>query len=131
MEALVAYSWPGNVRELINVVERAVLLSTGPEIGIEDLPGAIARATSRLEIAPGTPPGAPPWPEHWYELPLGEARQLAQESLDRLYLERVLDATRGRVGDAAAEAGISPRALYALMRRYGLAKERYRKSPRG
>ncbi|MCX7821495.1 MAG: sigma 54-interacting transcriptional regulator [Brevinematales bacterium] len=32
------YKWPGNVRELENIVERAVLLCEGSEIGIEDLP---------------------------------------------------------------------------------------------
>lgn len=32
MEALVSYSWPGNIRELENVIERAVILSPGPEL---------------------------------------------------------------------------------------------------
>ena len=35
--ALEAYSWPGNVRELRNVIERAVILSPGGEIGPESL----------------------------------------------------------------------------------------------
>jgi formate hydrogenlyase transcriptional activator len=38
MEALQAYAWPGNVRELRNVVERAMILATGPGLQIE-LPG--------------------------------------------------------------------------------------------
>lgn len=38
MNQLMAYSWPGNVRELENVVQRAVLLSTGFSITVEDLP---------------------------------------------------------------------------------------------
>lgn len=33
-----AYHWPGNVRELENVVERAMVLSIGDQIGQEDLP---------------------------------------------------------------------------------------------
>jgi DNA-binding NtrC family response regulator len=41
LRALVAYSWPGNVRELENVIERAVVLSTSPEIGPELLPDQI------------------------------------------------------------------------------------------
>jgi DNA-binding NtrC family response regulator len=32
------YAWPGNVRELENAIERAVVLSEGPEIGVRDLP---------------------------------------------------------------------------------------------
>jgi formate hydrogenlyase transcriptional activator len=34
MDALVNYSWPGNVRELENLIERAVLLSTGKELRV-------------------------------------------------------------------------------------------------
>lgn len=37
MEMLTNYRWPGNVRELKNVIERAVVLSRGPEIQVEDL----------------------------------------------------------------------------------------------
>jgi DNA-binding NtrC family response regulator len=42
MRPLLSYSWPGNVRELENVIERAVVLSTGPEVGPELLPDQIA-----------------------------------------------------------------------------------------
>jgi DNA-binding NtrC family response regulator len=38
MEGLVSYNWPGNVRELGNVIERAVVLGSGPTVAIEDLP---------------------------------------------------------------------------------------------
>jgi DNA-binding NtrC family response regulator len=41
LEKLVAYNWPGNVRELANVIERAVVLGSGPTIALEDLPGRI------------------------------------------------------------------------------------------
>jgi transcriptional regulator of acetoin/glycerol metabolism len=36
MNALVAYDWPGNVRELRNVVERAMILSPGTKLELED-----------------------------------------------------------------------------------------------
>jgi DNA-binding NtrC family response regulator len=39
---LEAYDWPGNVRELANVIERAIVLGTGPTVTLEDLPGRIA-----------------------------------------------------------------------------------------
>ena len=38
MRRLETYDWPGNVRELENVLERALALSTGAHIGVEDLP---------------------------------------------------------------------------------------------
>jgi DNA-binding NtrC family response regulator len=41
LRALVDYSWPGNVRELENAIERGVVLSSGPAIGSELLPGHI------------------------------------------------------------------------------------------
>jgi Nif-specific regulatory protein len=37
MDRLLSYSWPGNVRELENVIERAVVISSGPYIAAEDL----------------------------------------------------------------------------------------------
>ena len=41
--AIAAYAWPGNVRELRNAVERGVILTPGPEIGLEHLPGQLDR----------------------------------------------------------------------------------------
>jgi DNA-binding NtrC family response regulator len=38
LRPLMSYAWPGNVRELENVIERAVVLSSGPEITIDLLP---------------------------------------------------------------------------------------------
>lgn len=42
-----AYDWPGNVRELENVVERAMVLSIGDQIGPEDLPLQITTGPRR------------------------------------------------------------------------------------
>lgn len=42
MAALVAYDWPGNIRQLARVVERALALSPGPTITLDDLPQDIA-----------------------------------------------------------------------------------------
>jgi DNA-binding NtrC family response regulator len=46
LRPLLTYSWPGNVRELENVIERAVVLSAGVEVGPELLPDQIAGRTS-------------------------------------------------------------------------------------
>ena len=47
LRQLLNYAWPGNVRELENVIERAVVLSTGPDIGPDLLPDQLSgRGTS-------------------------------------------------------------------------------------
>jgi DNA-binding NtrC family response regulator len=53
---LESYSWPGNIRELRNVIERAVVLCTGDEIGVADLPEERMRTTFSSE--PARPPAA-------------------------------------------------------------------------
>jgi DNA-binding NtrC family response regulator len=50
LRALVSYSWPGNVRELENVIERAVVLSSGTEIGLDLLPDHIAGRGSGMPV---------------------------------------------------------------------------------
>ncbi|MDR2935675.1 MAG: sigma-54 dependent transcriptional regulator, partial [Candidatus Adiutrix sp.] len=65
MRLLFDYGWPGNVRELGNVIERGVVLSSGPEIRPEDLPEEIRRAGRPPEPgaaikAPGAAAGRPP-----------------------------------------------------------------------
>ncbi|HZT24787.1 MAG TPA: sigma-54 dependent transcriptional regulator [Pseudolabrys sp.] len=50
-QALQSNRWPGNVRELENTLHRAVLLTSGPEIGIE---GILTPDGARLDAARGT-----------------------------------------------------------------------------
>jgi DNA-binding NtrC family response regulator len=52
LRALLDYDWPGNVRELENAMERGVVLSSGPQIGSDLLPGQLtgrSYSTSLLE----------------------------------------------------------------------------------
>jgi DNA-binding NtrC family response regulator len=44
MRVLMDHNWPGNVRELENAVERAVVLASGPRVGVEVLPEQILEA---------------------------------------------------------------------------------------
>jgi two-component system response regulator HydG len=41
LEAMARHAWPGNVRELAHALERVVLLSGSPEVGVADLPAAV------------------------------------------------------------------------------------------
>ncbi len=55
IERLLRHDWPGNVRELIHVVERAMVVADGPEIGEEDLPPVLRGARSGGEAAGSWP----------------------------------------------------------------------------
>jgi DNA-binding NtrC family response regulator len=50
LRPLVAYSWPGNVRELENVIERAVVLSSGTDIGADLLPDQMVGRGTALPV---------------------------------------------------------------------------------
>jgi len=50
MRPLLDHSWPGNVRELENVMERAVVLSNGPNITSDQLPDNITGRNSSLSV---------------------------------------------------------------------------------
>jgi len=56
LDALIAYDWPGNVRQLQRVLERAVALAAGPNIGLTDLPDEISQLR-RDEAAVVAPEG--------------------------------------------------------------------------
>jgi DNA-binding NtrC family response regulator len=53
MRPLLNYSWAGNVRELENIMERAVVLSSNPEIGPDLLPDYIAGRGALLPVIEG------------------------------------------------------------------------------
>jgi len=120
MKALYRYSWPGNVRELVNVIERAVLLSNGKRIALENLPPAIRAEPSPVSSS------AKVAASELFGFPLHEARRRVVEEFERAYLDHHLRTTAGTLREAAQDAGINPRTLYEKMRRLGLRKEDYR-----
>ena len=106
IRTLQAYDWPGNARELQNVIERAVILSTGGKLRL-DLPRADA---ARAEPAPS--PGAPSLPDR--VLSFAE-----METLERENIRRALESCGGRVaGDrgAALLLGTKPSTLYSRLK---------------
>ncbi|MDQ2068476.1 sigma-54-dependent transcriptional regulator [Natronospira bacteriovora] len=108
------HEWPGNIRELDNVMQRALILTGGEEIGSDALhfESATASPAAFDHSEPDTPPVAEAVP--------GE-RILDDALRDREY-RLIVDALRSEGGsrkDAAARLGISPRTL-----RYKLARLR-------
>jgi formate hydrogenlyase transcriptional activator len=100
---LEAYDWPGNVRELENFLQRALILSPGPELALADLPASPLRSAA---AAPAAEPAAAP-------------RRFDDEV--RGLIERALDHAGGRVygpNGAAALLGLRPTTLQGKMKKY-------------
>jgi DNA-binding NtrC family response regulator len=105
MEAFLAYDWPGNVREMENALERASVLSTGPEIGVQALPSRVTeRPTAR--IVDEAPPENP-----------------TMEVIERAYIQWVLRAEGGNKSRTAEVLGIDPSTLYRKINRYEIDGE--------
>jgi len=126
LEALRRHSWPGNVRELANVIERGVLLCSSDSIDLGDLAPQIASpGTTEARGERGERVGLV-LPESLFERPWSRVRYEAIDRVEREYLVRLLTRHRGRVGDAAQEAGIAARSLFEKLRRHDLRKEDFK-----
>jgi two-component system, NtrC family, response regulator HydG len=101
MAKLVDLRWDGNVRELENVVERAVVLTTGTLIDEGDIP------------SPDTASA-----EHFFGGATGDFPTI--EQLEKRYMQVILEKTAGRKDKAAQILGINRRTLYRKERDYGL-----------
>ncbi|MEN6474123.1 MAG: sigma-54 dependent transcriptional regulator [Syntrophaceae bacterium] len=96
---LASYPWPGNVRELRNVIERGVLLGSGPQINLS------------------LPLDAQPSAAH----PFADSPTL--DEVQRRYIAWVLERTKGRIGGfggAAETLGMKRTSLNARMKKLGL-----------
>lgn len=58
LEWINAYPWPGNVRELKNAVEKAVIMSRGPCVSVDDLASRRHRSTGEYAAVVSVPVGA-------------------------------------------------------------------------
>ncbi len=107
MDALVRYPWPGNVRELQNIIERAVILSTGPTLQV---PLADLQAVPMQQTQPGTAPIATP---------------VTLVDAEREHILDALVATGWVVGGskgAAARLGMKRSTLQKKMQKLGIAR---------
>jgi two-component system response regulator PilR (NtrC family) len=80
MALLIDYSWPGNVRELENVIERAIVLASGPEIGVDLLPDSLRRQGLRAAPSVSLVDGS----FSFYETMGNFEREIILESLRRV-----------------------------------------------
>ena len=104
LEALAAYRWPGNVRELKNLIERLMILSPRPTIGVEDLPPEFRREDGALAA----------------DAPLRDAR----DDFERRYILAAIKRCRGNVTRAAESLQLERSHLYRKLKSYGIEIER-------
>ncbi len=116
MRALVNYDWPGNVRELENAIERAVIIASGRQIELDDLPDAISRraaeafAHARQERAAAASEGRGVGIE--IELPS------AMDEIEKQVIAATLDYTDGDKSRAARLLNIGRKTLYRKLELY-------------
>ena len=113
MDALVAYDWPGNVRELENVLERALILSPGKALRLDDPLRAPGRAAGPVAEPPAV--ASPP----------GTGSDHSFDAMAREHVRAVLERCGWRIngpGGAAAVLAVHPNTLRSRMKRLGLAR---------
>src|SRR6188768_2645944 len=112
---LMRYNWPGNIRELENAIERAVLLTEGPQLSADDLRlgdtgtvGSAREASSILKIPP---------------------TGIALEEIERMALIEALKMSNWVQKDAAELLAISPRVMNYKIKTLGIDFPRRGRSP--
>ncbi|HEV2498518.1 MAG TPA: sigma-54 dependent transcriptional regulator, partial [Terriglobia bacterium] len=107
LKILMDFHWPGNVRELENIIERAVALSSGPEIDAPDI---------QLDLSPPKPlanGSASPFP------PPGMTLEQFEDEIIRESLRRA----GGNKSQAARQLGLSRNALRYRLSKMGVPDE--------
>ncbi|MGH7914437.1 MAG: helix-turn-helix domain-containing protein, partial [Candidatus Binataceae bacterium] len=136
LEALKARAWPGNARELRNAIERAVIVSKGPLITVNDLPakGALAAPAAQATPPPRAPEPSPSAHAQWTpptpdsaasELPVGQPLR----EVERQLILKTLEMAGGNRVRAAEILGISPKTLYNKLGRYQAKSESEKSEP--
>ena len=103
MDAIMRHDWPGNVRELENLVERAVIMTRGDMITLDEFPNTINHPFSEID-------------EVKDELSTGRTLKDAEKEI----IIRTLEETGGNRTHAAKILGISRRTLQLKLKDYGI-----------
>src|ERR687896_1632283 len=103
---LLDYAWPGNVRQLESAIERAILLSEGDLITLEDLPSEV-----RQEVGPAS--------EGAFKLP---AEGINFEDVERNLITQAMEQTDYNITKAAKLLGLTFRTLQYRLEKFGIKK---------
>ena len=100
------YNWPGNVRELQNVIHHSVLMAENRSIELCDLPEYMQPNSSEMSFL--------------------EVRDKEAETVEKPFLENLLRRHRGNISKAAAEAKLSRKTVYRLVKRFSVDLAQFR-----
>ena len=116
LQAMITYDWPGNVRELENAIERAVIIASGRQIELEDLPEAISKIAlqERDQIKVERAKAASEGRTTTFEITVPSS----MEEIERQAIEATLDYTEGDKSHAARALGIGRKTLYRKLEQY-------------
>lgn len=122
LQAFITYDWPGNVRELENAIERAVIIASGRQIELEDLPEAISKIAlqERDRIKVERAKAASEGRTTTFEITVPSS----MEEIERQAIEATLDYTEGDKSHAARALGIGRKTLYRKLEQYNGGSER-------
>jgi transcriptional regulator with GAF, ATPase, and Fis domain len=116
MKTLEAYHWPGNVRELENVIERAVILSGGPDLALE-------------EALPAHPPHGAQSDQHahsnQHSQSRGGAGAVTLKEIEKQSIQEALEQCNWKIeGEkgAASRLSLPPSSLRSRMKKLGIRK---------
>ncbi|HBV99290.1 MAG: transcriptional regulator [Peptococcaceae bacterium BICA1-7] len=105
MSLLRSYDWPGNIRELKNLCERAVLMSNGPVLTVEDLPISLQKKSGRAGWLNG--------------IPGGSLKEIVAE-VEREVILRALEENNWNRSAVAQSLKMNRSTLYAKMKELGI-----------
>src|ERR1700674_1562522 len=121
LQALITYEWLGNVRELENAIERAVIIASGRQIELEDLPEAISRIALqeqdriKVERAKAASEGR--------TTTFAVTVPSSMDEIERQAIEATLDYTGGDKTHAARALGIGRKTLYRKLELYNSKRD--------
>lgn len=120
LNLLMNHPWPGNVRELENCMERAVILADEDFVHAHHLPPTLhASEAGTPASAPAPAPGLPP----------GSTLEDHLGSIEKAFLVRTLEETRGNMAEAARRLGLTKRMMLLRMEKFSLDYQVFRKTP--
>jgi len=129
MDVFIKYDWPGNVRELVSTIERTIVAAgNSPMIYLEHTPIEIRAKIARHSLHRERPTGTIIENTSSNTLmTFKEHRNLALQSIEKEYLCKVLEKTRGNIKKACEITDLSRTRLYHLLKEHEISKNTFKK----